>query len=80
MIARGRLLQGAAYSRVGEDGAGTGRYLYLKPGDEWGGEVRELSIGSSDEELGDLFSEAVRVIAEARVTGIAVPRVEEADG
>jgi hypothetical protein len=80
MIARGRLLQGSAYAHAGGDGSGTGRYVYLKPGDEWVDEVRTLAIEASDEELAGLFFEAVRVIAGARAVGVAFPRVEEADG
>ena len=79
-IARGRLLQGAAYSQAGESGNGSGKYLYLKPGEGWSDAVREIVIGGNDETLVEPFAEAVRVVAAARAEGIAFPRVEEADG
>jgi hypothetical protein len=79
-IARGRLLQGAAYSQAGQSGNGSGRYLYLKPGEKWSDAVRQIVIGGSDEALVETFATAVRTIAAAQAEGIAFPRVEEADG
>jgi len=78
-IARGRLLQAAAYAgAVGADGSG--RYLYLKPEDRWDEEMRNVVVCGDDEELVEPFEVAVRTIAEGRARGIVFPRVEEADG
>jgi len=78
-IARGRLLQAAAYA--GATGAdGSGRYLYLKPDDRWGDEIRNVVVCGNDEELVGPFEVAVRTIVEGRACGIVFPRVEEADG
>ena len=79
-ISRGRLLQGAAYSQAGEDGKGSGRYLYLKPGESWDDDVRTIVVHGDDETYVGSFTEAIRTIAAARAEGIAFPRVEEADG
>jgi len=79
-IARGRLLQGPAYSQAGKSGNGSGRYLYLKPGEKWDDAVRQIAIGGSDEAFREAFSGAVRTIAAAQAEGIVFPRVEEADG
>jgi hypothetical protein len=79
-IARGRLLQGAAYSQTGTGGSGRGRYLYLKPGDSWKDEAREIVVAGDDDDFTRPFADAVRTIATARAEGIAFPRVEEADG
>lgn len=78
-IARGRLLQAAAYAAsAGADG--TGRYLYLKPDDLWDEETRNAVVCGDDEDVMKLFEIAVRTIAEGRDHGIVFPRVEEADG
>jgi hypothetical protein len=78
-IARGRLLQAAAYA--GSAGAdGSGRYLYLKPDEAWDVETRNVVVCGDDTELMEPFEVAVRTIAEGRARGIAFPRVEEADG
>jgi hypothetical protein len=78
-VARGRLLQSAAYSRAAGWSNGRGRYVYLKPGD-WGDEIRELTIDGNDDELIEAFEAAVRIIAAARAAGVAFPRLAEADG
>lgn len=78
-VSRGRLLQAAAYSQAVGDQTGRGRYVYLKPGD-WADEVCELVIEGDDEDLIDGFATAVQTIDRARASGIAFPRVEEADG
>ena len=78
-VFRGRLLQAAAYSQAVDDKTGRGRYVYLKPGD-WVDEVCELVIEGDDEDLIDGFATAVQTIDRARASGIAFPRVEEADG
>ncbi len=78
-IARGRLLQAAAYAgSLGADGSG--RYLYLKPDDAWVEEIRNVVVCGDDFELVKPFEVAVRTIAAARADGIAFPRLEEADG
>ena len=79
-VSRGRMLQGAAYAWAAGAGAAQGRYLYLKPDDEWSDEVRVLEVKSEDDELLRALSAAVDAISAARSFGIAFPRVEEADG
>jgi hypothetical protein len=78
-VAKGRLLQAAAYAAAAPREGG-GRYVYLKPDDRWDDEMRNVVVRADDEETVALFEEAVRTIAEGRVRGIAFPRVEEADG
>ena len=79
LIARGRLLQAAAYA--GSSGAfnGVGRYIYLKPDERWTDEMRNVIVHGDDEEVVKRFEGAVRTIAEARARGIVFPRLEEAD-
>ncbi len=79
-VARGRVLQAAAYACAEGVGRARGRYLYLKPHEEWSDEVREVVVDGSDDELRGVFSAAVATIAEANARGVAFPRVEEADG
>jgi hypothetical protein len=79
-IARGRLLQAAAYSQASGIQDGRGKYLFLKPNDDWNNVVRELGVNSGDEAFVEPFMTAVRTIATARAEGVAFPRVEEADG
>ena len=79
-IARGRLLQGAAYSRAEGVHSGVGRYLYLKPKDDWKDEIREIEISGNNRDFVEPFEGAVRAISEARSHGVVFPRVEEADG
>ena len=78
-IARGRVLQAAAYAAA--TGAnGSGRYLYLKPDDRWDDEMRNVVVCGDDDELVKPFEVAVRCVAEGRGCGIVFPRLEEADG
>jgi hypothetical protein len=79
-VARGRLLQAAAYAGAAGASGGRGRYLYLKPDDRWGGEVRNVVIRGNDKDVVERFETAVRAIADGRARGIAFPRLEEADG
>ncbi len=79
-IARGRLLQAAAYAQASGARDARGRYLYLKPGDDWVDLVRELSVDRDDERFLKPFAEAVRCIVAAREHGVAFPRLEEANG
>lgn len=79
-IARGRLLQAAAYSQATGAHDARGRYLYLKPGDAWVDLVRELSVARDDDRFIEPFASAVRCIVAARKHGLAFPRLEEADG
>ncbi len=79
-IARGRLLQAAAYSRAEGVGSGTGKYLYLKPIDGCKDEIREIAVAGDNLDFIEPFDAAVRAIAAARAQGVAFPRVEEADG
>ncbi|MBD3850717.1 MAG: PD-(D/E)XK nuclease family protein [Acidobacteria bacterium] len=79
-IARGRLLQAAAYSRAEGVSSGTGRYLYLKPIDGCKDEIREISVAADNHDFIEPFEAALRAIAAARSQGVAFPRVEEADG
>lgn len=79
-IARGRLLQAAAYSQASGAHDARGRYLYLKPGDAWVDLVRELRVDRDDDRFIEPFANAVRCIVAARERGVAFPRLEEADG
>jgi hypothetical protein len=79
-VARGRLLQAATYAGAAGAFNGSGRYLYLKPGDHWDGEMRNVVVRGDDEEAMERFEGAVRVIADGRTRGIVFPRLEEADG
>jgi hypothetical protein len=79
-VARGRLLQAAAYAGAAGAFNGVGRYLYLKPDDRWTDEMRNVIVRGDDEEVVERFEGAVRAIAEARALGIVFPRLEEADG
>jgi hypothetical protein len=76
-IAKGRVLQAAAYAVAS---GGRGRYVYLKPDDRWGDEVRNVVISGDDEQSVRSFEAAVQAIAYGRARGIAFPRLEEADG
>ncbi len=80
LIARGRLLQAAAYARAEGVGSGVGRYLYLKPKEGCKEEIREIAIAGDDPDFVEPFEAAVQTIAAARSHGVAFPRVEEADG
>jgi hypothetical protein len=79
-MARGRLLQAAAYAGAAGAFDGVGRYLYLKPDDRWTDEMRNVVVRGDDEEVVERFERAVRAIAGARARGIVFPRLEEADG
>lgn len=79
-IARGRLLQAAAYSQATGAQDARGRYLYLKPNDAWVDLVRELSVDRDDDRFIEPFANAVRCIVAARKRGVAFPRLEEANG
>jgi hypothetical protein len=79
-IARGRLLQAAAYSQAMGAHDARGRYLYLKPNDAWVDLVRELSVDRDDDRFIEPFADAVRCIVAARKQGVAFPRLEEANG
>lgn len=77
-VAKGRLLQAAAYAAAAPNGCG--RYVYLKPDDRWDDEMRNVVVRVDDEEIAACFEEAVRTIADGRARGVAFPRLEEADG
>jgi hypothetical protein len=79
-IARGRLLQAAAYAGAAGTFNGIGRYLYLKPDDSWTVEMRNAIVRGDDERVVDRFQGAVEAIARGRARGIVFPRLEEADG
>jgi len=79
-IARGRLLQAAAYSRASGVENARGEYLYLKPNQDWTDEMREVVVDCDDDVLVEPFATAIRTITTARAEGVAFPRVEEADG
>ena len=79
-IARGRLLQAAAYAGAAGAFNGSGRYLYLKPDDRWTDEMRNVIVRGDDEEDVNRFEGAVRAIAEGRARGIVFPRLQEANG
>lgn len=79
-IARGRRLQASAYACVAGTETARGEYVYLKPGDEWSPEARVVAVAGDDEEIHEIFVNAVQTIDAARARGIAFPRVEEADG
>jgi CRISPR/Cas system-associated exonuclease Cas4 (RecB family) len=79
-IARGRLLQAAAYSQALAIENARGEYLYLKPNEDWTDEMREVVIERDDDALVEDFSTAIETIVTARAEGVAFPRVEEADG
>jgi len=79
-IARGRLLQAAAYSQASGIENSRGQYLYLKPNEDWTDEMREVVVDGDDDLLVEPFTTAIRTIATARAEGVAFPRVEEADG
>jgi hypothetical protein len=74
------VLQAAAYSCAADADGARGRYLYLKPDDDWSDEVRVLEVEPGDHEVLRAMADAVEVISTARALGIAFPRVEEADG
>ena len=79
-VARGRLLQAAAYSQASGLENVRGEYLYLKPGEDWTDEMREVVVEGDDEGLSEPFATAIATIATARAQGVAFPRVQEADG
>jgi hypothetical protein len=79
-VAKGRLLQAAAYAGAAAAFNGGGRYVYLKPDDRWDEEMRNVVVRGDDEEIAGPFERAVRTIAEGRAHGIVFPRLEEADG
>ncbi len=79
-IARGRRLQAVAYASAAGVESARGAYLFLKPNEEWAEEVRVLALGGDDEKAAELFENAVQTIDRARESGIAFPRLEEADG
>jgi hypothetical protein len=79
-VARGRLLQAAAYAGSVPASEGSGRYLYLKPDDRWDDEMREVVVRGEDEDIYEAFERAVRIVAESRSRGIVFPRLEEAGG
>jgi hypothetical protein len=79
-IAKGRLLQAAAYAGAVADRGGSGRYLSLKPDNRWNEEIRNAVVHGDDEAVALLFENAVRGVAEVRSRGIVFPRLEEADG
>jgi len=75
-VARGRLLQAAAYARTAP--RARGEYLYLRP--DIGGapeETRRVEIEADDAEITAAFESAVRTILCAWRSGVALPRVEE---
>jgi hypothetical protein len=80
LVARGRLLQAAAYARAEGVGNGVGRYLYLKPKDDCKDVIREIAIASDNPDFMEPFAAAVSAITTARSHGVIFPRVEEADG
>ncbi len=74
-VRSGRLLQGSAYAGVDPSGAGTGRYVFLRP--DIGGappEVRVVEVAGCDEELGAAFEDAVVAIEASMRLGSAFPR------
>jgi hypothetical protein len=79
-VAKGRLLQAAAYAATAAARNGGGRYVYLKPDDRWDEEMRNVVVRGDDEEIAVSFEVAVRTIAEGRARGIAFPRLQEAGG
>jgi hypothetical protein len=79
-VAKGRLLQAAAYAAAAPGSSSGGRYVYLKPDDRWDEEMRHVVVRGDDDIVRGVFEEAVRVIAEGRSRGIAFPRLEEANG
>jgi hypothetical protein len=79
-IARGRLLQAAAYAGAASNRNGSGRYVSLKPDDRWDEGMRNAVVRGDDEAVLASFENAVRAIAEVRAGGITFPRLEEADG
>jgi hypothetical protein len=79
-IGRGRLLQAAAYARAPDPATGSGRYLYLKPNDDWDEGIRQATVFGDDPETTVRFETAVRTVFSARRNGVVFPRVEEADG
>ncbi len=79
-IARGRLLQAAAYSQASGVENARGQYLYLKPNEDWTAEMREVVVDGDDDVLVEDFTTAIRTIATARAEGVVFPRVDEADG
>ncbi len=79
-VSRGRVLQAAAYACAAGAEAARGRYLYLKPDDEWTDEVRVLEVESGDDEVQRALATAIDAISAARSLGVVFPRVEEADG
>jgi hypothetical protein len=79
-IAKGRLLQAAAYAGAPSNRNGSGRYVSLKPDDRWDEEERNAVVRGDDETVVVLFENAVRAVAEVRARGITFPRLEEADG
>ncbi len=79
-VARGRLLQAAAYAQGEGIGRARGAYHYLKPGETWTAEMRRVTVDGDDEALAGSFATAIRTVAAARAQGVAFPRLEEADG
>jgi hypothetical protein len=65
-VAKGRLLQAAAYAGAAAPFNGGGRYVYLKPDDRWDDEMRNVVVHGDDEEIAVSFERAVRTIAEGR--------------
>lgn len=79
-VARGRLLQAAAYAQAEGVDRARGTYVYLKPGEAWTPEMRRVRVDGEDAVLAASFATAVRTVAAASAEGIAFPRLEEADG
>jgi hypothetical protein len=73
-VARGLLLQGAAYARA----ADVGRYVFAKPDLEEG--AARLEIDGGDAELQRHFDAALRTLLEARQAGSFGPRLVDAKG
>jgi len=80
-VGRGRLLQAVAYALAAPAGAGTGRYVALRP--EIGDlpdEVRVTEVAADDESIVAAFRTSVGTIEAALAAGVAFPRVEEPRG
>jgi hypothetical protein len=79
-VSTGRVLQAVAYALAAPAGAGTGRYLYLRPdiGDA-PPESRLVEVSGRDPEVIAAFDSAVKAIDGSLTAGSAFPRVEEAN-
>ncbi len=75
-VARGRVLQGAAYA-LAAGGTSVGRYLWLKPDGRLEPEVRSADVGATDAGIADAFLRAVAVVHRGHASGVAFPRLEE---